>query len=463
MVRAMRHRWTALGLVGLSMSLPACGTAPDSGEGAGVNSAAATAPIPIKHVVVIVKENHTFDNYFGSYPGANGTLNAQGVNMCPTTSGAMAPCTQAPDATSHDMCHSHNCALTDWDEGKMDGYNHAGGSDTGDGLVYQQYGKAGIPNYWAYAQHFVLGDNFFANVLGPSFPGHLFTVAAQAAWATDNPPTDLPFKFVGLKFLGPHPYWGCDEWQGDTVPILLNGGTTPANVTPCFSIPSIPDVLPAGVTWKFYGTNFDGLFSETWSMFDAVSSIRNSSAWSNVVNVSQFTTDLNNNALPSVSWLVDQDQNSEHPDVTVPGLGIPIGGVCQGENWTVGFVNQIMQSPYWQSTAIVFTEDDFGGWYDHVPPPRHYGGSATAPYGLGMRLPLLIISPYAKPGFIFHEQSEQASIAAFIEAVFGAKTTLSALSPAAQDGQANNLMDAFNFSQAPLAPLVLSQRSCPLP
>ncbi len=459
-----RAKLSLLSLATLALGTAACGAAPDDKEDTAAQASGTTAPsIPIKHVVVIVKENHTFDNYFGSFPGANGTLNASGQNICPTTTGGTAPCSGAPDAPTHDMCHAHSCALVDLDQGKLDGWNHAGGSDTGDGLVYQQYTESDIPNYWAYASHFSLGDNFFANVLGPSFPGHLFTVAAQAGWATDNPPTDLPFKLTLIPpaYYGPHPYWGCDEWPGDTVPILA-GGKTAENVFPCFSIPSVPDVLPAGVTWKFYGTNFDGLFSETWSMFDAVRLVRDTpSKWANVVNVSEFTSDIKNGTLPAVSWLVDQDQYSEHPDVTVPGLGIPLGGVCSGEGWTVGYINQIMQSPYWQDTAILFTMDDFGGWYDHVVPPRQYGGTASAPYGLGFRLPLIIISPYAKPG-IFHEQAEQASIARFIESVFGSTTTLSALDPAAQDGQANNLLDAFNFQQAPIEPLVLTPRDCPI-
>jgi phospholipase C len=104
--------------------------------------------------------------------------------------------------------------------------------------------------------------------------------------------------------------------------------------------------------------------------------------------------------------------------------------------------------------------DDFGGWYDHVAPPRQYGCDPTHPFGLGFRLPLLVISPYAKPGFIFHEQAEQASIPRFIERVFGSTKTLSDLDPAAQDGQANDLINAFDFTQHPLPPLVLPQRFC---
>jgi phospholipase C len=426
-------------------------------------ASAAPAANPIKHVVVVVKENHTFDNYFGSYPGANGTLDSSGNNLCPTAAGGTGPCQEASDAVSHDLCHEHSCALADWNGGGMNGWNKAGGSDTGDGLAYKQYYERDIPNYWAYASRFTLADNFYANVLGPSFPGHLFTVAAQAGWAYGNPPTDLPLKIQWWPFhvYGPHPFWGCDEWPGDTVGILA-GGKTAQQVSPCFGIPSVPDVLPAGVDWKFYGTNFDGLFSEIWSPFDAVSAVRNDPAkWSHVVNASQFSSDVRNGTLPAVSWLVDQDQNSEHPATNIPGLNIPIGGVCSGENWTVGYLNQLAQSPYWNDTAVLITMDDFGGWHDHVAPPRQYGGSASAPYGLGFRLPLLIVSPYARPGYVFHGQAEQASIARFIERVFGATTTLSQLDPAAQDGQANDLFDAFDFGQAPSPAPVLPLRSCP--
>ena len=106
--------------------------------------------------------------------------------------------------------------------------------------------------------------------------------------------------------------------------------------------------------------------------------------------------------------------------------------------------------------------DDFGGWYDHVLPPRQYGCDPQHPYGLGFRLPLLVISPYAKPGFIFSEVAEQASIPRFIERIFGATKTLTDLDPAAQDKQANDLFDAFDFTQTPLPPLVLQERTCPL-
>jgi phospholipase C len=421
--------------------------------------------IPIKHVVIIVKENHTFDNYFGSFPGAEGTLAADGTNRCPTRSGEMAPCVRAPDSPTHDFCHHRDCALTDWAGGQMNGWSQPGGSDTGDGLAYAQYTESDIASYWQYARHFTLADHYFSNVLGPSFPGHLVHLAAQAGWAVDNPPTDVPGEVIpGIPptFRGPHPYWGCDQWPDDTVAILA-GGTTPAKVFPCFDIPSIPDILPPGVDWKFYGSNWDGLFSEIWSMFNAIRSVRSDPArWARVVLADRLNTDIRNHILPNVVWLVNQDEHSEHPRLVVPDAPLPpFGGVCRGEAWTVAFVNQIMQSEYWPETAILITMDDFGGWYDHLAPPRQYGGDRAHPYGLGFRVPLIIVSPYARPGFIFKEQAEQASIARFIEKIFGATGTLSDRDPAAQDGQANDLLGAFDFTQSPRPPLVLPSRSCP--
>ncbi len=392
------------------------------------------ATMPIRHVIVVVKENHTFDNYFGSFPGAAGT------STCARSDGTTFPCPHAPDMTPRDLNHQHDAALTDWAEGRMNGWDRvAGSSENGDDLAYAQYGRADIPNYWAYAETFTLGDHFFTQMLGSSFPGHLAVLAGQAAWATGNP------TITGF------PYWGCDQPSRARVSIEDQVSCMPQEVFPCFDIPSVPDVLPAGVTWKFYGTNFV-VTSEIWSMFNAIRSIRNGPGWNNVVNAREFERDIDNGTLPAVSWLVDQDLADEHPR---------IGGVCNGENWTVEKLNKLMMSPYWQDSAILFTMDDFGGWYDHIAPPRQYGCNLAQPYGLGFRVPLIVISPYARPHFIFQEVAEQASIPRFIERVFGSTVTLSSLDPAAQDGQANDLFGAFDFQQAPLPPLVLPIRNCP--
>ena len=420
-------RVRTLRLAALALGLLACGRARPAPR---AHEAAAPAPsIPIRHVVVIVKENHSFDNYFGTFPGADGTGAARVV--------------EAPDSTPRDLCHSHACALLEWDHGKMDGWPRVVGSSVdGDELARAQYLEKDIPSYWQYARRFALADHFFSDVLGPSFPGHMFLLAAQAGWATDN---------AGIQVGSP--YWGCDQGPEARVPVEDQARCAEKTVFPCFSIPSVPDVLPPGVDWRFYGSNFYFL-PEVWSLFDAIGPVRNGPSWGKVVYESELDEDIRDKKLPAVVWLVNQDLGDEHPSV---------GGVCDGENWTVRHINTIMQSDYWKDTAILLTMDDYGGWYDHVAPPRRYGCDPKKPYGLGFRLPLIVISPYARRGFVFKEVAEQASIARFIERVFGAKKTLHDLDPAAQDAQANDLFGAFDFAQAPQPPLVLPTRACPKP
>jgi hypothetical protein len=172
---------------------------------------------------------------------------------------------------------------------------------------------------------------------------------------------------------------------------------------------------------------------------DAVNHIRNSSVWgTNVVPDTQFVTDAQNGNLPAMSWLVT-GKASEHP----------VYSTCYGENWTVQQINAIMQGPDWNSTAIFLTWDDFGGFYDHVAPP------GVDQFGLGIRVPMLIISPYAKTGYISHTQYEFASVLKFVEERFG-------LPPlTARDAAANDMLDSFDFTQQPRSPLLLQTRSCP--
>ncbi len=426
------------------------GRATDSGK-----DGSYTGPILIKHVVVFVKENHTFDNYFGTFPGAEGTA------KCKTSMGVI-DCPHAVDPVIHDMCHEHDCALTAWNGGKMDSWDSIPPEKGGDYLLpYGQYYESDIPNYWAYAKAYTLGDHFFSGMLGPSFPGHFFTIAAQAGWAIGNP--DLQFT---------NPYWGCDQKSTTRVPVLDQNICAQQDIFPCFKIPSVPDVLPKGINWKFYGTVVPVVGTEPWSMFDAVDSVRNvPSQWAHIVDDTQFETDIANKTLPEVSWVANQWLQSEHPNPGNICNTFADCSVCRGENWTVQKINAIMASEYWKDTAIIITMDDWGGWYDHVPPPRQYGCDPKKVYGLGFRLPLIIISPYAKPHFVFKEVSEQASIPRFIERVMGSTQTLTDLDPAAQDKQANDLLGAFDFTQTPLPPLShkengkdvpgLALRTCP--
>jgi phospholipase C len=372
----------------------------------------------IKHIVFIIKENRSFDQYFGTFPGADGATSGK------TSTGAIIPLAQTPDRMAHDLGHGWSDAHIAIDSGNMDKFDKVSmGSDlTG----YSQMHEADIPNYFAYARQFVLADRMFSSLTGPSFPNHLYTMAAQSGGAIDNP----------IK--NPNGAWGCDSDDTATVPVKDTSG----NVTqrfPCFDFQTIVDSLQAaGISWKYYAPGF-GQSGYNWSTLDAVKHIRNGSLWStNVVAETQFVTDAQAGNLPAVSWIVSGTTSEHPPDST-----------CRGENWTIQQINAIMQGPDFGSTAIFLTWDDFGGFYDHVPPP------GLDQFGLGPRVPLLIISPYARRGVISHTQYEFASFLALLETRFK-------LAPlTGRDQTANNMTDSFDFNQSPQPPFPLTTRTCP--
>jgi phospholipase C len=293
-------------------------------------------------------------------------------------------------------------------------------------MGYSQMNQADIPNYFSYAKQFVLADRMFSSLEGPSFPNHLYTVASQSGGAINN------------SINSPDGAWGCDSDAGATVDVKDSAGHV-THQPPCFDFQTIVDSLQtAGISWKYYAPGF-GQPGYIWSTLDAVKHIRNGTLWSsNVVAETQFVSDAQTGNLPSVSWIVS-GPTSEHPP----------SSTCVGENWTVQQINAIMQGPDWNSTAIFVTWDDFGGFYDHVPPP------GIDQFGYGPRVPLLIISPYAKQGFISHTQYELSSFLALLETRFSLKPLTT------RDATANNMTDSFNFSQTPQAPLVLTTRTCP--
>jgi phospholipase C len=373
----------------------------------------------IKHIVFIIKENRSFDEYFGTFPGADGATSGK-----TSTGRIINPLPQTPDVMSHDLGHDWGDAHTAMDGGKMDHFDLVtNGSDL---LGYTQMHQSDIPNYFAYAHQFVLADRMFSSLGGPSFPNHLYTVASQSGGAVDNPSTT-------------NGAWGCDSDDASTVNVMDSSGHFTKQF-PCFDFQTIADSLQsANISWKYYAPSF-GQLGYGWSALDAIKHIRNGPLWStNVVSDTQFALDAQNGNLPAVSWLVTKNPESDHPPASA----------CDGENWTVQQINAIMQSPDWGSTAIFLTWDDFGGFYDHVPPP------AVDAYGLGPRVPLIIISPYAKQSFISHTQYEFSSFLAFLEARFG----LTALS--SRDASANSMTDSFDFNQTPLAAFPLNTRVCP--
>lgn len=397
--------------------------------------AAPQAANPIKHIVIMVKENRTFDDYFGTFPGANGATTYKDPN------GKVRPLNHQPDRLFLDIGHTHRDYLLGYDKGKMDGFSNIPGAfqyvngkkvDEADSQMYQ----SDIPNYWKYAQTFALPDNFNYVIDSNSFPNHLFSIAAE-----DDDASDIPrFPSKGQKNVY---NWGCDSVPGTTVQEIHPNGNT-SHVFPCFNdFPSMGNLLSSkGISWTQYAP-LQGKDGYEWNPFDAVKSIRETGEWQNhMSDYTQFAKDAAKGNLPTVSWLVQPHQYSDHPGQSV----------CEGENWTVQQINAIMNNKaLWNSTAIFLTWDDFGGFYDHVVPP--VGPNAKIEFGL--RAPLLVISPYAKPHYIDNTQYNFTSMLKFTE------TVLNLPSLGGLDKSSNDLVNAFNFKQNPLPPLVLNQRTCP--
>jgi phospholipase C len=372
-------------------------------------------PIPkdldaIQHTVFIISENHTFDNYFGTFPGADGARSGLLSN------GQWTPLSAMPDTYQEvSLCNSWDCALLAMDQDKMDRFDLISGGWS----AYTQATEEEIPNYWAYALRFTLADRYFTSVHGPSLPNHLFAIGAQSGGAIDNATSSGP----GMA---------CDGNSSGTVTVIDDQGNR-SQQSSCFDFPILPDSLTkAGISWKYYG--------EGGGLLTVISHIYKSPSWQlDSAAPEQFLIDARTGHLPAVSWLIPPGPVDEHPPASM----------CEGENWTVSVLNAVMQGPDWNSTVVFMTWDDFGGFYDHVAPPQ------VDQFGLGPRVPLLIISPYAKPGYVSHTVYDHTSILKFVETRYGLPALTS------RDAWANAMLDSFDFGRPPRPPLLLSTRTCP--
>jgi phospholipase C len=378
---------------------------------------------PIDHVVFIIKENRSFDQYFGLFPGANGTTTArQGARVIDLKQGI-------PQRLPHDLLHDYPTALRSWNQGRMNGF---GWDKWSRRYAFSEARPGDIPNYWHWAKAFVLGDNFFASAQGPSFPNHLFSIAAQSAGTHNNPgPGKEPRPPPRDKS------WGCDARPSSRVGVVdPEGGTT--FVPPCFDIRTEGDRLDrAGLQWASYAAPPHHL-GYLWSAYSAIRHIRETGEWKRRVHdVHHLVQDIQANKLPSVTWVTPPFQLSEHPDFNQ----------CWGENWTTRVVNAIMGSPIWPRTAIFLTWDEWGGFYDHVPPRQ------VDAFGFGFRVPLLVISPYARQGYVDHRRAEFSSVLRFIE------DNWDVLPLTHRDRRAQNLSYDFDFNKPPSPPDPLPLRT----
>ena len=373
---------------------------------------------PIEHFIYLMQENHSFDNYFGTYPGADGIP----PNTCmpedptdPSDTKCIEPFhlgTRPVEDLDHNLI-THERQFRD---GQMDGFVYAFRQEGKDGeLTMGHYDDRDLPFYWNIADEYVLFDRFFTSAKGGSVRNHMFQVTGRA---------------------------GVSDPRKDAIPAEGWG-----------DIPTIFDRLQEqGISWKFYVQNYDpnvtfrdrGTGDKSaqvvWVPLLAYARyLDDPELSSRIVNLDQYFVDLANNELPAVSFMVPSGA-SEHPP----------GSILAGQRFIKGLINALMQSDAWESSAFLWTYDDWGGWYDHVPPP------IVDDWGYGFRAPALLVSPYAKRGYIDSTVLDFTSGLKFIEENWDLEPLTT------RDAGANNFLDAFDFSQPPREPRIIpSTRDVP--
>lgn len=380
---------------------------------------ASTGADKITHIIYVIQENRSFDGLFKGYPGADT------VSSGKNSKGQMITLHPVSLRVVYNLDHSLKAMLTDCHgtgklpgtDCRMDAFNkEIDFSSTGPKHPQYVYvPRAESKPYWDMAHEGVLADHMFASQLDESFVAHQYAIAAQA------------HSSVGL----PKTLWGCAGGPDDTVPTITRLRTIGTRQTACFNYKTLGDELDdAKLSWRFYTSKYTSPNSGIWSGYQAIHHIFNGPDWRNDVIVPQktFLTDVAAGRLANVTWITPMCPDSDH---------LSCGG-GYGPSWVASIVNAVGTSKFWDSSAIFIQWDDWGGVYDHVPPP-HLGYD-----GLGFRVPLIVISPYSKGDYVSHVQYETASVLRFAEDVFG----LTQLSTA--DTRATSpAKDCFDFSQKP--------------
>jgi phospholipase C len=379
----------------------------------------------IKHIVVIIQENRSLVNFFAGFPGANAPMYGYALH---DHHRVRVKLHETTFKTNPSLPHNWQAAIKGWDNGKMDGFH------TGPRVNYAAYAYMDRPDiapYWSMAKQYVLADEMFPTEFGGSYASHIMAVAGNdnisSTDAVVNNPTHAPND--------------CDSPPG-TRSSLVNSDREPGHGNgpfPCFTqFNTMAEVLDtAGLSWKYYIQRH--LNGGLYSPFEAISYVRYNNDWNAdiIAPETRVFSDILDGPLAAVTWVTPRRNFSD------------IAGVQsdKGPSWVTAIVNQIGESKNWNSTAIIVVWDEWGGWYDNAPPPQ------LDFRGLGIRVPCLIISPYAKEGasgsgYISHTQYEWGSILKFIEETFG----LPPIGPPSggyTDSRAASLSDSFDFTQPP--------------
>ena len=411
-----------------------CAGSNTSGNGGGNSptNGGSSSPNKIQHVVVVFQENRTPDNLFHGLPNAD--IANSGVNSL----GQTIPLQPVPLANRYDLGHRHNDFLRMYDNGKMDGADKVAGCNPNlagcpPNPQFQYVNPSDVAPYFQLAQQYTFGDRMFQTNQGPSFPAHQFIISGTSA------PTATSTLFAAENTnLGA----GCTASPGAWVWMIDSSGAESSKMYPCFEHPTLTDLLDsAGKSWKYYTPSNVGIWvgpNAIQHICAPANSVCSGPDWVNnvVLNNTRVLTDISSGQLPAVSWVIPTGQASDHPG----------NNNGTGPSWVASVVNAIGGSSYWSNTAVIITWDDWGGWYDHVPPPKVIADRTSwgSGYVYGFRVPLIIVSPYAKAGYVSHVTHDFGSILKFIEQIF----SLPSLGYA--DAAADDLSDCFNFSQTPL-------------
>ncbi|MFL6307055.1 MAG: alkaline phosphatase family protein [Candidatus Sulfotelmatobacter sp.] len=393
----------------------------------------------IRHVVIVVQENRTPDNLFHDQ-----VLIARGADIASNgimSSGTVIRLEPTPLGVSYDLSHAHAAFLAMYHSGKMDGANHVRvmcKKPPCRDATFKYVRPSDVIPYFQLAEQYTFGDRMFQTNQGPSFPAHQFLISGTSAptkdshlFAAENPSTNM----VG----------GCNAASTTSVALIGPNGEESSSMFTCFEHETLSDELDdRSLSWRYYAPNP----SSIWTAPNAIQHICRprtengqtactGQAWKNVrIPSKRILTDIAKNDLAAVTWVTPAGQYSDHAGAV---------WATGGPSWVASIVNAIRNSPFWSNTAIIVTWDDWGGWYDHVPPPKVIddGRSWGSGYVYGFRVPLIVISPYARRQYISHVNHDFGSILNFVEQVF----KLSSLGYA--DARADDLSDCFDFSQSP--------------
>jgi phospholipase C len=392
---------------------------------------------PIRHVVVLYQENHSFDDALGALCIQD--ARCDGVSSGTASDGTSVPLTPEPDVVPS-VDHSAAAQTTAIDGGRMDGFSKINGCTPPGYGCYAHFQPSQIPNLSALARSFVISDRTFELSAVPSWGAHLDLVSANLGGLTGDNPTASAGTTTG-------PGWGCDSekmalWsdpQGSlqTVPSCVprRDGSGPFAPTPVRWMPTIMDRLDrAGLSWRLYAAKPGGS-GYIWSVCPSFAECIYGPQVDNASPMVQVVQDATRGRLPNLALVQPTQAVSQHNG----------DSMLAGDNWIGQVVNAIESGPEWRSTAVFITYDDCGCFYDHVAPPA----------GLGIRVPMVIVSPYAKARFTDSATASFASMLAYTEHIFGL-ATLSTV-----DGSAYDYSNSFDYRQRPLAPIPL--RSHPIP